>query len=117
MTKELTALAPSTMKIKVVALQSGSIRSGSEGRSSHPCQLSNRCGYRRGNTMNRVRRLCTASVSEGSLPLILICMEFGACRMDHSNVHACDAVTCWTVLFFVFLLHMGFRVTSGLEKK
>merc|ERR1712125_236226 len=39
MTKELTALAPSTMKIKVVAPPERTTRSGSEVRSSHPCQL------------------------------------------------------------------------------
>merc|ERR1739846_301963 len=64
MTKELTALAPSTMKIKVVAPQSASTQCGSEDRSSPPCQPSSRCGSQRASTTRAARPLSTASAFE-----------------------------------------------------
>merc|ERR1712154_613397 len=64
MTKELTALAPSTMKIKVVAPPERKSPCGSEEASSRPCLLSSRCGSRRANTMSLVPPSSTASASE-----------------------------------------------------
>jgi len=63
MTKELTALAPSTMKIKVIAPLSASTRCGSAGRSCRLCRRSSRCGSQRRNTTRAVRPSCTASAS------------------------------------------------------
>merc|ERR1712217_126908 len=93
MTKELTALAPSTMKIKVVALQSGSIRSGSEDRSYRPCLPFSRCGSQKASTMNLAQQLCTASVSELAAGISGTDSRSGlgrtrTCRMDQSNVHS-----------------------------
>merc|ERR1712019_145072 len=67
MTKELTALAPSTMKIKVVAPPERKYSVWIGGRSCHPCQLFSRCGSRKVSTMNLARRSCTGNVSDGIL--------------------------------------------------
>merc|ERR1711924_481436 len=72
MTKELTALAPSTMKIKVVAPPGGSTPCGSADRSCRPCRLSSRCGSPRASMTRVGRPLCTASASE--------CCQFDTAR-------------------------------------
>merc|ERR1711988_1686900 len=64
MTKELTALAPSTMKIKVIAPRSASTPCGSAGRSCRRCRPSSRCGSRSRSTTSRARRSSTASASK-----------------------------------------------------
>merc|ERR1712154_411217 len=64
MTKELTALAPSTMKIKVVAHQRGNTRSGSAALSCPLSPHSSRCGSQRESTMNLAQPSCIASASE-----------------------------------------------------
>merc|ERR1712012_699483 len=64
MTKELTALAPSTMKIRWLHHQRGSTRYGLEGLSCLPSAHSSRCGSRRASTMNLARPSSTGSASE-----------------------------------------------------
>merc|ERR1719401_123972 len=64
MTKELTALAPSTMKIKVVAPPNASIRCGSVDRFCRRSAHSNRCGFPRASMMSPDRPSCTGSVSK-----------------------------------------------------
>merc|ERR1712216_760999 len=65
MTKELTALAPSTMKIKVVAPPSASTRCGLAVPFCHRSAHSSRCGFPKASTMSPGLRLSTASASEG----------------------------------------------------
>ena len=64
MTKELTALAPSTMKIKVVAPRSASTPCGSAAPSSRRSPPSSRCGSPRTSTTSPARPSCTASASK-----------------------------------------------------
>merc|ERR1711918_142210 len=64
MQKELTALAPSTMKIKIIAPPSASTRCGSEARSSRRSRRSSRCGSRSRSTTSRARPSSTASASK-----------------------------------------------------
>ncbi|KAI3968589.1 hypothetical protein MKW92_053213 [Papaver armeniacum] len=63
MSKEITALAPSSMKIKVVAPQRGNTVSGLEDLSWHPSAPSNRCGLPRLSMMNLVHQLFTGNAS------------------------------------------------------
>merc|ERR1712126_127335 len=67
MTKELTALAPSTMKIKVVAPPERKYSVWMEGLSCLPSAHSSRCGSRRASTMNLARPSSTGSASELTL--------------------------------------------------
>merc|ERR1711976_873561 len=63
MTKELTALAPSTMKIKVVAPPERKYSYGLVGPSFHPSAPSSRCGFPRANTMSLAHKSSTGNVS------------------------------------------------------
>merc|ERR1711892_1360822 len=64
MQKEITALAPSTMKIKIIAHQRGSTPSGLGDLSLLLCPPSNRCGSPSRNMMNPAHPLSTGSVSK-----------------------------------------------------
>ncbi|XP_051795719.1 actin, aortic smooth muscle-like isoform X1 [Acanthochromis polyacanthus] len=66
MQKEITALAPSTMKIKIIAPQRGSTRCGSEVPSWRLCPPSSRCGSVSKSTTRPDRPSSTASVSRGA---------------------------------------------------
>merc|ERR1719228_2670875 len=68
MQKEITALAPSTMKIKIIAHQRGSTLSGSEDPSLLPCPPSSRCGSPSRSTMSLAPPSSTGSVSSDSTP-------------------------------------------------
>merc|ERR1711956_24784 len=91
MTKELTALAPSTMKIKVVAPLSASTRCGLVVLSSHRSARFSRCGYPRVSTMNLVRRLCTGSASDRlgvAMHIIFLSTLNNGCHTDLvSHIH------------------------------
>merc|ERR1712178_519231 len=79
MTKELTALAPSTTKIKVVAPPERKYSCGSAAPSCPPCRPSSRCGSARESTTSQAPPSFTASASEYALdaPCKPCCM--GAC--------------------------------------
>merc|ERR1712107_596497 len=62
--KELSALAPSTMEIKITAPPERKYRSSSAALSCLRCLPSRLCGFRRRSTMSPVQQLCTASVSD-----------------------------------------------------
>merc|ERR1712080_245741 len=64
MQKEITALAPSTIKIKIILLQRGSTPSGSEDPSWLPSPPSSRCGSPSRSTMNVVPPSSTGSASK-----------------------------------------------------
>merc|ERR1711879_1139347 len=87
MTRELAALAPSTMKKRLWLLQSGSTRFGSAVRFCLRCLLFSRCGSRKRSTTRLAQRSCTASASNVTLAELNLCMELRTCRMDHSNGH------------------------------
>merc|ERR1712080_277021 len=63
MQKEITALAPSTMKIKIIAPPERKYSSGSEDPSSPLSLHSSRCGSPSRSTMSLVPALCTGSAS------------------------------------------------------
>ncbi|KAK4406139.1 actin [Sesamum angolense] len=63
MSKEITALAPSSMKIKVVAPPERKYSVWIGGSIWHLSALSNRCGSQRLSMMSRVRPLCIESAS------------------------------------------------------
>merc|ERR1711899_344238 len=64
MQKEITALAPSTIKIKIIAPLRGNTPSGSEDPSCLPFPPSNRCGSPSKNMMNAVHPLFTGNASK-----------------------------------------------------
>ncbi|TKR58276.1 hypothetical protein L596_029743 [Steinernema carpocapsae] len=64
MQKEITALAPSTMKIKIIAPPSANTPSGSEAPSSPRSPPSNRCGSRSRSTTSPDPQSSTASASK-----------------------------------------------------
>ncbi|KAF6737494.1 Actin, cytoskeletal 3 [Oryzias melastigma] len=64
MQKEITALAPPTMKLRSLPLQRGSTLSGLVAPSWLPCPPSSRCGSASRSTMSPVPPLSTASVSK-----------------------------------------------------
>merc|ERR1711973_18185 len=64
MQKEITALAPSTIKIKIIAPLKGNTPSGLEDPSCLPSPPSNRCGSPNKNTMNVAHPLSTGNVSK-----------------------------------------------------
>merc|ERR1712012_1498403 len=64
MQKEITALAPSTIKIKIVAHQRESTPSGSEDPSLLPSPPSSRCGSPSRSTTSAAQPLSTASASK-----------------------------------------------------
>merc|ERR1712105_108036 len=66
MQKEITALAPSTMKIKIIAPPSASTPSGSEDPSWPPSPPSSRCGSPSRSTTSPAPPSCTASASKRS---------------------------------------------------
>merc|ERR1711997_737491 len=70
MQKEITALAPSTMKIKIIAPQKGNTLSGSEDLSWLLSQPSNRCGSPNRSTMNLVPQLFTESASKATILIL-----------------------------------------------
>merc|ERR1712048_1523600 len=63
MQKEITALAPSTIKIKIIAPLRGSPPSGSEDPSWPPSPPSSRCGSPSRSTTSLAHPLCTGNVS------------------------------------------------------
>merc|ERR1712216_342459 len=63
MSKEITALAPASMKVKIIAPRSASTPSGSVARSSRRSRPSSRCGSRSRSTTSRAPRSSTASAS------------------------------------------------------
>merc|ERR1712243_512189 len=93
MTKELTALAPSTMKIKVVAPPERSTRCGLEGLSCLPSAHSSRCGSRRASTMNLARPSSTGSASE--LTLLAGRISEQQCCMEIDSVSKVHKVPTW----------------------
>merc|ERR1711915_1036450 len=64
MQKEITALAPSTIRSKLLLHLRGSTPSGSEDPSSPPFPPSNRCGSPSRSTMSVVHPLSTESASK-----------------------------------------------------
>merc|ERR1711982_228994 len=64
MQKEITALAPSTIKIKIIAPQRGSTPSGSEAPSWLPSPPSSRCGSPSRSTTSAAHPSSTASASK-----------------------------------------------------
>merc|ERR1711861_112835 len=85
---ELTALAPSTMKIKVVAPPERKYSVWIEGLSCLPSAHSNRCGSRRASTMNLARPSSTGSASEltvlaGRISEEQCCMEIDSVSKVH----------------------------------
>merc|ERR1712080_440550 len=64
MQKEITALAPSTIKIKIIAPPRGSTPSGSEAPSSPPSPPSSRCGSPSRSTTSAAPPSCTGSASK-----------------------------------------------------
>lgn len=64
MTKELSALAPSTVRIKVITPPERKTASGSVAPSWDPSAPFSRCGSPRRNTMRQAPPLCTASACE-----------------------------------------------------
>merc|ERR1712146_499926 len=83
MTKELTALAPSTMKIKVIAPPERITLSGLAEVFCRLCRPSSRCGSRRPSTMRAARRLSTASASKRQRHWSRdMASEFEACIMN-----------------------------------
>jgi len=70
MQKEITALAPSTMKIKIIAPPKGNTLSGSEDLSWLLSQPSNRCGSPNRSTMNLVPQLFTESASKATILIL-----------------------------------------------
>merc|ERR1712193_583053 len=64
MQKEITALAPSTIKIKIIAPPRGSTPSGSEDPSWPPCPPSSRCGSQSRSTTSAAPPSSTASASK-----------------------------------------------------
>merc|ERR1712130_142237 len=64
MQKEITALAPSTIKIKIIAPPRGSTPSGSEAPSWLPSPPSSRCGSPSRSTTSAAPPLSTASASK-----------------------------------------------------
>merc|ERR1719481_1688830 len=64
MQKEITALAPSTIKIKIIAPPRGSTPSGSEDPSLLPSPPSSRCGSPSRSTMSAASPSSTASASK-----------------------------------------------------
>merc|ERR1719152_961146 len=97
MTKELTALAPSTMRSRWLHHQRESTRYGLEGLSCLPSAHSSRCGSRRASTMNLARPSSTGSASEGRISEQQCCMEIDS----FSKVHR---VPTWRDLFTTSLL-------------
>ncbi|KAG5223962.1 actin [Salix suchowensis] len=67
MSKEITALAPSSMKIKVVAHQRENTVSGLEGQSSHLSAPSSRCGFPRASTTSLAHPSSTGSASKSKV--------------------------------------------------
>ncbi|KAG2251981.1 hypothetical protein Bca52824_082117 [Brassica carinata] len=72
MSKEITALAPSSMKIKVVAPPGGNTLSGLEDLSWPLSVPSSRCGLQRLNMMSQAHRLSTGNAFEFDLKLSLL---------------------------------------------
>merc|ERR1711948_192163 len=72
MTKELTALAPSTMKIKVVAPPERKYSVWIGGSILHLSAPSSRCGFPRANTMSLALRSSTGSVSEARACCVVV---------------------------------------------
>merc|ERR1711962_21762 len=68
MQKEITAPAPSTIKIKIIAPPRGSTPSGSEAPSSLPSPPSSRCGSPSRSTMSAAPPSSTASASKLPIP-------------------------------------------------
>merc|ERR1711871_1923313 len=64
MSKEITALAPASMKVKIIAPRSASTPWGSVAPSSRRSPPSSRCGSPSRSTMSRARPSCTASASK-----------------------------------------------------
>merc|ERR1719433_1254497 len=64
MQKEITALAPSTIKIKIIAHLRGNTPYGSEDPSWLPSPPSNRCGSPSKNTTNAAHPLSTENASK-----------------------------------------------------
>merc|ERR1712083_490278 len=62
--KEITALAPAAVKVKIVAPRSASTRSGLAGPFCPRCPPSRRCGSPRTSTMSLAPAACTASASK-----------------------------------------------------
>merc|ERR1712008_285362 len=73
MQKDITNLAPPTMKVKIIAPQKGNTLYGSEAPSWRPSPPSNRCGSASKNTMNLAHPSSTGNVSNQSILTILIC--------------------------------------------
>merc|ERR1712072_1453015 len=72
MQKEITALAPSTIKIKIIAPPRGSTPSGSEDPSWLPSPPSSRCGSPSRSTTSAAHPLSTASASKLSCYVIFL---------------------------------------------
>merc|ERR1712141_622947 len=73
MQKEITALAPSTIKIKIIAPPERNTPSGLEAPSCLPFPPSNRCGSPSKNTMSAAHPLSTGSASNFTTLLIYCC--------------------------------------------
>merc|ERR1711935_1220446 len=76
MQKEITALAPSTIKIKIIAPLRGNTPSGSEVPSCLPFPPSNRCGSPNKSTMSAAHPLSTGNASNFSTNLLMQLFEF-----------------------------------------
>merc|ERR1711982_85662 len=76
MQKEITALAPSTIKIKIIAPQKGNTLSGSEDPSWLPSPPSNRCGSPSKSTTSAAHPLSTGSASNSTSKYVDLCTIF-----------------------------------------
>merc|ERR1712072_799245 len=97
MSKEITALAPASMKIKIIAPPSASTPSGLAAPSSPRSPPSSRCGSPSRSTTSRARRSCTASASKQAAPSTGVC----AIRRVPPCGARCDEAGSWASLFRV----------------
>merc|ERR1712038_1506013 len=67
MQKDIQGMAPSTMKVKIIARLKGNTLSGSEVPFFLLCPLSNKCGFPNKNTMSLVHPLFTGNASKLTL--------------------------------------------------
>merc|ERR1711982_317837 len=75
MQKEITALAPSTIKIKIIAPPRGSTPSGSEDPSWPPSPPSSRCGSPSRSTTSAALPSSTASASKLFILFLYVCIH------------------------------------------
>merc|ERR1711963_141627 len=89
MQKEITALAPSTIKIKIILPLRGSTPSGSEDPSCLPFPPSSRCGSPSRSTTSAAHPLSTGSASKCFHPKTITCSNkypILPCDMQIENV-------------------------------